>query len=324
MYSCLTTGLNTAKGLAVAWQVPLVGVNHMQAHALTPRLVHALEAPRSKYAKPEFPFLTLLVSGGHTMLVHSKTLTHHAILASTLDVAIGDALDKMARHILPADVIENSGEIMYGRLLESFAFPDGVQNYNYVAPSTRAEEMSSKSSSWAWALAPPLAKTRSGTRSKAMEFTFTGIGSAIERICQGRVKVMTPDERVDLAREAMRVAFEHLASRVLMALQKLNESHNADTKRIGTVIVSGGVASNRFLTKLLRSCLDIRGFAHIRLIFPPPSLCTDNAAMIAWTGTEMYKAGFESDLSCRALRKWSIDPDAEDGGILGAEGWKTG
>ena len=71
----------------------------------------------------------------------------------------------------------------------------------------------------------------------------------------------------------------------------------------------------------LRLFLDKRGFAHIRLIFPPPSLCTDNAAMIAWTGTEMYRAGFESDLSCNALRKWSIDPDAEDGGILGVGGW---
>ncbi|KAL8809441.1 MAG: hypothetical protein Q9200_003407 [Gallowayella weberi] len=250
MFSSLTTGLNTAKGLAIAWQVPLIGVNHMQAHALTPRLVHALETPTTKCTEPEFPFLTLLVSGGHTMLVHSKALTHHAILATTMDIAIGDAIDKMARHILPADVIESSGEIMYGRLLERFAFPNGVSDCEYVAPSTRAEEMSSKSSSWAWALAPPLAKTRSGTRSKAMEFTFTGLGSAIERICQGKEKVMTHDERVDLAREAMRVAFEHLASRVLMALQKLNETHGADTKSIGTIVVSGGVASNHFLTKL--------------------------------------------------------------------------
>lgn len=343
MLSSLNTGLNTAKGLATAWQLPLVGVNHMQAHALTPRLVHAFESVTNEQFSPEFPFLTLLVSGGHTMLVHSKALTHHAILANTMDVAIGDCIDKMARHILPAGVVEKSGEVMYGRLLEQFAFPNGPSDHGYVAPRARAEELSPQPSIWGWALTPPLSRTRSGSRTKDMAFSFAGLGSAIERICHGNETAMTLDERRDVAREALRVAFEHLASRVLMALQQLNEADTADTQKIGTLVVSGGVASNQFLRTVyvttkatlcisifsfandrtrLRSFLDIRGFAHIRLIFPPTSLCTDNAAMIAWTGTEMYRAGYESDLSCGALRKWSIDPTAEDGGILGVDGWK--
>jgi N6-L-threonylcarbamoyladenine synthase len=71
----------------------------------------------------------------------------------------------------------------------------------------------------------------------------------------------------------------------------------------------------------LRSFLDVRGFAEVRLSFPPPEFCVDNAAMIAWTGLEMYQAGWKSDLSVRALRKWSIDPNAQDGGILGIGGW---
>lgn len=343
MLSSLNTGLNTAKGLAIAWHVPLVGVNHMQAHALTPRLVNALESRNNERLSPEFPFLTLLVSGGHTMLVHSKALTHHTILANTMDVAVGDCIDKMARHILPAGVVEKSGEIMYGRLLEQFAFPNGPLDHGYVASRTRAEDLSPKPSIWGWALTPPLSRTRSGSRSKDMAFSFAGLGSAIERICHRNETAMTLDERRDVAREALRVAFEHLASRVLMALQQLNQADTADTQKIGTLVVSGGVASNRFLRTVyvttkatlcisifssandrtrLRSFLDIRGFAHIRLVFPPTSLCTDNAAMIAWTGTEMYRAGYESDLSCGALRKWSIDPIAEDGGILGVDGGK--
>ncbi|KAL8996441.1 MAG: hypothetical protein Q9169_004035 [Polycauliona sp. 2 TL-2023] len=321
MLSSLNTGLNTAKGLAAAWQVPLVGVNHMQAHALTPRLVQALDS-KDEQTFAVFPFLTLLVSGGHTMLVDSTALTHHAILASTMDVAIGDCIDKMARHILPANVIEASSEIMYGRLLEQFAFPDGSLDQAYAAPRTREEEMSSKPSPWGWELTAPLSKTRSGSRSKEMAFSFAGLGSSVERICHGREATMTLDERRDVAREVLRVAFEHLASRVVMALRRPSEVDTADTQETGTLVVSGGVASNQFLRTMLRSFLDNRGFAHVRLIFPPASLCTDNAAMIAWTGTEMYKAGYESDLSCRALRKWSIDPIAEDGGILGVEGWK--
>ena len=342
MLSSLNTGLNTAKGLALAWQVPLVGVNHMQAHALTPRLAHVLGSRKSRHLSPEFPFLTLLVSGGHTMLVHSKALAHHAILANTIDIAIGDCIDKMARHILPVGLIETSGEIMYGRLLEEFAFPNGCSDHAYVAPRTREEVLSSTPSRWGWALTAPLSKTRYGSRSKDMAFSFAGLGSAIERICHGREIVMTLDERRGVAREALRVAFEHLASRVLMALQELDIADPAYPQPNGTLVMSGGVASNQFLRTVyvtllycqypdkfrqlnrtrLRSFLDIRGFAHVRLIFPPTSLCTDNAAMIAWTGTEMYKAGSESDLGCRALRKWSIDPAGEDGGILGVDGWK--
>ena len=71
----------------------------------------------------------------------------------------------------------------------------------------------------------------------------------------------------------------------------------------------------------LRAYLDARGFRNVRLVFPPPELCTDNAAMIAWAGIEMFRDGWTTDLDCNAIRKWSIDPEAEDGGIMGASGW---
>ena len=147
MRSSLTTGLDTAKGLAVAWQIPLVGVNHMQAHALTPRLVSALSA-RSPNAAPAFPFLSLLVSGGHTLLVHSRELTDHEILATATDIAIGDCIDKIARLVLRPGVLKEGGDIMYGRLLERFAFPNGSADFNYTAPTTRAEEIARKSTRW--------------------------------------------------------------------------------------------------------------------------------------------------------------------------------
>lgn len=252
----LSTGLQTAKGLAVAWNVPLVGVNHMQAHALTPRLVHALESTSHDIARePAFPFLSLLVSGGHTLLVRSKALTHHSIFASTTDIAIGDAIDKAARLILPEEIIEASKDVMYGRLLESFAFPDGEAGYDYTPPRTRAEEISRKPSKWGWALAAPLAETRSGSKSKAMEFSFSGLGSAVERTCKRNGETaMKNDERIDLARDVMRVAFEHLASRVVLALKSMNQ----DDGKITTLVVSGGVASNKFLIKVYVSTRGIR------------------------------------------------------------------
>lgn len=220
----------------------------MQAHALTPRLVHALESTSEDYERePAFPFLTLLVSGGHTMLVHSKALTQHSILASTTDIAIGDVIDKAARFILPDELVAASEDVMYGRSLEEFAFSPDAEVYGYTPPRTRREEILRKPSKWGWALAAPLAETRAGSKSKSMEFSFSGLGSAVKRICtQRRETAMVKEERVDLAREVMRVTFEHLASRVVMALRTIDQ----DDGKLTTLVVSGGVASNQFLKRV--------------------------------------------------------------------------
>ncbi|KAI9741026.1 MAG: hypothetical protein M1834_002737 [Cirrosporium novae-zelandiae] len=319
MRSSISIGLELAKGLAAAWDVPLIGVNHMQAHALTPRLVSALNNPSSRSRDPAFPFLSLLVSGGHTMLVHSKSLVHHEILATTCDIAIGDCLDKIARIILPKEYLKTEGHTMYGKLLEQFAFPN-PQEYNYTPPATRAEEISEKSNRWGWSLHPPFSNTGA---SKADTFSFSGLESSIQRYFTKTQHEICLDERHDLAAKIMLIAFEHLASRVVYALQARQPTfpQNSNPTPLTTLVIAGGVASNHYLKTILRSFLDIRGFSNIKLSFPPPSLCCDNAAMIAWAGLEMFEQGWESDLGCRALRKWSVDPGEGDGGVLGVGGW---
>ncbi|KAI9870460.1 MAG: hypothetical protein M1830_004224, partial [Pleopsidium flavum] len=321
MRSSLSTGLDTAKGLAAAWQVPLLAINHMQAHALTSRLVSALRKDSSIPTDPAFPFLSLLVSGGHTLLVHSMALSEHKILASTSDIAIGDAIDKIARSVIPEDILEKSNEIMYGMLLEKLAFPNGALDHRYSAPATRGQEMARIQTKWGWELAAPFSGTRSGSKVNAMEFSFAGLGSAVKRIVDGSSHKFTIAERIDLAKEAMRLSFEHLASRVILALKTFVNQKSPEGKALDTLVVAGGVASNGYLRTILRSFLDTRGFSDVRVLFPPPSFCTDNAAMIAWTGIEMYEAGWETQLSCRPLRKWSIDSSAEDGGILNVSDW---
>ena len=255
MYSSLSTGLDTAKGLAIAWSIPLVGVNHMQAHALTPRLVTALDGAPDQSQSCDFPFLSLLVSGGHTLLLHSKDLTNHAILASTADIAIGDYIDKIARCILPPSLLRESGEIMYGRLLEQYTFPNGSDDYDYTAPARRNEEIAREGTRWGWRLPAPLAESRSGSKrgggpTSRMEFSFAGLGSAVRRICEQRGGNMDERERRDLGRHGMRVAFEHLASRVVMVLKGWESRRTAGvtfTNFVNTLIVSGGVAANGYL-----------------------------------------------------------------------------
>ncbi|KAI1636553.1 glycoprotease family-domain-containing protein [Biscogniauxia mediterranea] len=410
MSSNLATGLNTAKGMAIAWDVPLLAVNHMQAHALTPRLVSALAKTRkgaedrrttegkrgdekviADEPSPTFPFLSLLVSGGHTMLVRSRALTDHAILADAENIAIGDMLDKCARMIVPAEMLHGGPSTtsnptistMYGPILEEFAFPSAVgddnYDYGYTPPATRVDEIKPFESSHGWTLTPPLAEM-----GRAMAFEFSGINGQVQAILHDRNNAVPLDERRLLARETMRIVFEHLATRILFALDgtgrpaKLrprrggraargtksevaenkgtgqditttttttmiteikteNEQKEAEEARepatvdddeaeppIRTVVLAGGVASNRYLRHVVRSLLDARGYANVALECPPPALCTDNAAMVGWAGLEMYAAGWRSALDVVAIRKWGLDPRGKDGGILGIGGWVRG
>ncbi|KAK5123343.1 hypothetical protein LTR85_002774 [Meristemomyces frigidus] len=356
MRSNLAVGLDTAKGLATAWGVPLIGVHHMQAHALTPRLLTAQanwlpwvkddgqsDSCRSHdELEPAFPFLTVLVSGGHTMLIDSKGLTEHTTLAETQDIAIGDFLDKAARAIMPGQMLRPP----FGAALERFAFhseviqpgivlDDDVEiegeargpaceehvqprecRYDYTPPARRQDELETRPTGWGWALTPPLAESKGGEKSsRRMVYSFAGLLTSIERLAKRQEHISLVERQV-MAREVQRVAFEHLASRILLHLSSASEDWKGDT-----IVVSGGVASNKFLRHLLRSVLDARGYSHVKLSFPPIELCTDNALMIAWAGIEMYEAGYTSSLDIGPIRTWSMDPKAPDGGILGVGGW---
>ncbi|KAJ5038719.1 uncharacterized protein L3040_006399 [Drepanopeziza brunnea f. sp. 'multigermtubi'] len=322
MRASLLTGIDTAKGLAVAWQIPLLGVNHMQAHALTARFVAATQTTSPNTVpvySPAFPFLTLLVSGGHTMLVHSKALCIHEILANTTDIAIGDMIDKCARDILPNSVLDGAKDVMYGVLLEKFAFPYDPKNgqgYKYSPPKSFTSPRLAREHGYDWAINPPYSTPGpTGPIKYADCFTYSGIGSFAKYLV-GQRPNMDDRERRALAELTMTVAFEHLASRVLFALER------PEMEGVAQLVVSGGVASNQFLKAILRTILDAKGYEKVRLVFPPPKFCTDNAAMIAWTGIEMYEAGWRTSLEATAVKKWAIDPKADDGGILGVDGWE--
>lgn len=314
MRSNLGVGLHTAKGLAIAWQIPVLGVHHMQAHLLTPGLVASLDNEPECSEAPKFPFLSLLVSGGHSMLIQSDNLTDHRILATTRDIAIGDVLDKVARAVLPPEILETAKTSMYAPLLEKFAFPNSNADYNYKVPASRGDEILSAPNEYGWELPIPFRNTAE------MAFSFAGIESRTLTLLKQRTAALTVDERRAFSREVMRISFELLASRTIMAL-RLSRENDTDSRKIKTVVLSGGVAANQYLRHIMRSFLDIRGFEHVRLVAPPIKYCTDNAAMIAWAGMEMYQAGWESDLACAPIQPWSLDPEAADGGIFGVGGW---
>lgn len=376
MTSNLSTGLNTAKGLAVAWGVPLLGVHHMQAHALTPRLVSALRRwddeekkgiamssdtvqqqhrqDQSRPYEPSFPFLSLLVSGGHTLLLRSSSATRHELLAAADNIALGDYLDKCARFVVPPDILGARGDVMYGRALEEYAFPslsvprasstlsgqDTEYTYTPPPPIGAPEREVYVSPSGAWTLSPPLREV--SRRDGARRFDFSGLLSEVQRAAQriaasaadglplpssGDRDHMTaargtapPDDadRRLLAREAMRVAFEHVSSRLFMTADPAAPPPP-------TLVVSGGVAANGLLRRVLRATMDARGWGNVALAVPPAELCTDNAAMIGWAGIEMWELGWRSSIDILARRKWPLDGNGIGSGtgegILEMDGW---
>lgn len=322
----------------------------MQGHALTPRLVAALGAfnnhshqwddlsdhiERQITTDPRFPFLSVLASGGHTLLIHSATLTKQEVLGGTIDIAVGECLDKIARVVLPSNVLENRSTTMYGALLEQFAFP-GIHSaprpqdedfkfhtagefrkmyeshYTYKVPRTHEEELKRNVSRWGWAFNQPLTRANGGMKNKSLEMSFSGLMTAVERAVQyqhdqstGKLtkierspKDISLEERRDMAEFSMRAAFEHVAKRVVLALRSTHAT---------TVVMAGGVGANFYLRYILASQLCKHGYSDVHVVFPPPALCSDNAAMIAWAGTEMYQAGFRDELNIRAIRKWPLD-----------------
>ncbi|KAF2418951.1 hypothetical protein EJ08DRAFT_690576 [Tothia fuscella] len=349
MRTSLTTGLDTAKGLAVAWNCPLIGVHHMQAHALTPRLCHALNSYENNSIKadhfePAFPFLTLLVSGGHTILLRTESVADHIILASTSDIAIGDCIDKIGRIVVPQQHLANRMSVSFGPILEAFALPrnkNGVVEYDYIKGTepTKWGFNIAKRKDYGWKLPMPLHSSEGGTKKDSMEFSFTGLVSYVTRIAQfGYLKdtqklgktprdpPISDQEAQLLAQEAMRTAFIHLASRIVTALRT-----SPAKPPIRTLVLSGGVASNLFLRHLLRAYLDVSGFEHVKLEVPPVEYCTDNAAMIAWAAWEMICAGHvEKDMGkafeMRVLRKWRYAGDWGEDGFdgEGGRGWCWG
>lgn len=211
MGGCLSVASNAAKTLAAALNKPLVGVHHMQAHALTP----ILTAPESDH--PQFPFLTLLVSGGHTLLLLATSLTSFRILATTADESVGHAFDMVSRRLK----------------ISWLGMGPGAALEQFCATDDRGIEL------------PAIDLSFSHPMPGELGFSYSGLHSAVERYITARGGVQNLDfpTKLALARAFQTAAVFQLVDKLRLGL-KWCERHN---KQIGHIVVSGGVASNTFL-----------------------------------------------------------------------------
>lgn len=242
-------GLVTAKALAMASDRPLIAINHLEGHALSPRL-----------ADPtlEFPYALLLVSGGHCQILRVAGVGQYQRLATTIDDALGEAFDKTAKIL-------------------GLGYPGGP------AVEKLARDGDPR--------AVPLPRPLVGSRDP--HFSFAGLKSAVLRAHEAG-----DHSDADIAASFQQAAVECIADRLERALDAMDD--------VTALVVAGGVAANARVRTTLETIAEARG---LRFVAPPPALCTDNAAMIAWAGIE--RLGQSDPLDIAARPRWPLDPDAE-------------
>lgn len=251
LVGALLVGLSYAKALAYAAGIPFVGVHHLEGH------IHAIMLEQ----EVPYPFLTLVVSGGHTELVHVHAFGEYQVLGRTRDDAVGEAFDKVAK-------IMGLG-YPGGPLLDNLA-EKGDPHWTDFPQSMLGEG--------------------------SLDFSFSGLKTAVLNFLlkngwgpQGEGAEALTLHAPDIAASFQDAAVQVLVKKSLMAMEKFH------FKRL---VLCGGVASNRMLRRRLEEEIlnrDLEFFA------PSPILCTDNAAMIAAVATRMFQQGCEDGLAMNAV-----------------------
>lgn len=278
LVGALLVGVNWAKAFAWGLGLPAVGVHHMEGHLFAV----SLEEPG---ARP--PFVALLVSGGHTMLVHAQAWGRYRLLGQTRDDAVGEAFDKVARRL-------------------GLGFPGGPE----------IERRARNGRPGRFSLPRPMLQPRDGPVDPAwLDFSFAGLKTAaalliaeVERQGAEALAEATPD----LAAEFQAAALEVLAEKTRRAVEATG---------CRRVVLGGGVARNA----ALRAALAVALGPGAELFGPSPRLATDNAAMIARAAQHRLRAGESSGLELNAdpnlplpglvereARRRPVEPAAEE------------
>ncbi len=258
-------GLMTAKAIAAVQDIPLIGVNHLEGHALTVRMTN----------KIAFPYLLLLVSGGHSQILVVEGVGQFRRLGTTIDDAVGEAFDKTAKML--------SLGFPGGPAVEKAAALGDENRFNFPRPM----------------------KGKPGC-----DFSFSGLKTAVRRALETLELPVTDQDKQDLAASFQKAAVDALMSRTKQAV-KIFKADYPDGKNF---VVAGGVAANHHLRNELDLLAQETGYS---LVVPPPNLCTDNGAMIAWAGLERLKLGLTDELDMMAKARWPLDPNAEPAPFAG-------
>jgi len=242
----LLVGLSAAKAIAFARGIPLVGVNHLEGHVAAVFLTDT---------QPPFPFVALVVSGGHTTIYLVEGFQRFVALGQTRDDAAGEAFDKAAKLL----ELGYPGGVVIDRLArqgnhDAFPFPRGMRD--------------------------------------SVDFSFSGLKTSLLMRLKKRGSPFTAEELPDVVASYQEAIVDVLVEKTLRA---------AAGNSISRVVICGGVAANSRLRERFRIDASRSG---IDIFIPPPSLCTDNAAMIAVMGGHLLQGGQRDGFDLNAVSRW--------------------
>src|ERR1700754_4382848 len=250
-------GLTTAKAIAMVHDTPLIAVNHLEAHALTPRLTDALE----------FPYCLFLASGGHTQIVAVVGVGDYVRLGTTVDDAMGEAFDKVAKML-------------------SLPYPGG--------PEVERAAVNGDPKRFAFPR-PMLGRADAN-------FSLSGLKTAV-RTEASRMTPLEPQDINDLCAGFQAAVLESTADRLSVGLRLFHEQFGPPS----ALVAAGGVAANQAIRGALE---EVAAKAQTSLIIPPPALCTDNGAMIAWAGAARLALGMVDTMDAAPRARWLLDANA--------------
>jgi N6-L-threonylcarbamoyladenine synthase len=250
-------GLTTAKAIAMVHDTPLIAVNHLEAHALTPRLTCALA----------FPYCLFLASGGHTQIVAVIGVGQYLRLGTTVDDAMGEAFDKVAKML-------------------GLPYPGGPE----------VERAASGGDAARFAFPRPMIGRADAN------FSLSGLKTAVRNEIS-RLTTPEPQDIRDLCASFQAAVLESTADRLSVGLKLFDERFGPPR----ALVAAGGVAANQAIRSALQ---EVAARAQTTLIIPPPALCTDNGAMIAWAGAERLALGLIDGMDTVPRARWPLDSTA--------------
>ncbi len=241
----LIVGIMTLKSISQAYEIPLIGVNHLEGHLLAPFLKDDSYKPPQDF---NYPYIALAVSGGHSSLYWVKSLADYVVIGTTKDDAAGEAFDKFAK-------------------MAGLGYPGGVQ----VDKFAKLGDVNKYQF------------PRSLILEDNLMMSFSGLKSSAHRL----LEKMSPDEilinRNDLCASFQEAIVDVLINKLIKAAERYN---------CNKLVITGGVSAN----SRLRDKVAALGSKY-QSIIPPIRYCTDNAAMIGYTGILRLNRGEKNDLS---------------------------
>ena len=253
LVGALLVGATIARSLAYAWQVPALGVHHMEGHLLAPML---------EDNPPPFPFVALLISGGHTQLVKVDGVGQYELLGESIDDAAGEAFDKTGK--LPG--LDYPAGVAVSKLAEQ-----GTPN-RFIFP-------------------------RPMTDRPGLDFSFSGLKTFAANTINANLNAegkLDEQTRCDIAHAFQQAVVDTIIIKCKRALQQTGY------KRL---VMAGGVSANKQLRADLAEMMkNLKG----EVFYPRPQFCTDNGAMIAYTGFLRLKHGEHTDLSVSVKPRWAM------------------